>query len=128
MKYKIAIFPGDGVGPELINEGIKIIDKAAELGKFEVEWAKYPHGAEHYLETKELLSDKTLKEIKNSCNGIYCGTFDKIINGLQEKSISALIRDYFDQYVSLRPIKLLPSIESPIAGKTHKEIDLVHNH
>ena len=71
MKYKIAIFPGDGVGPELINEGIKIIDKAAELGKFEVEWAKYPHGAEHYLETKELLSDKTLKEIKNSRTGSF---------------------------------------------------------
>ena len=44
MNYKIAVFPGDGVGPELISEGIKVIEKAAELDKFEIEWISYPHG------------------------------------------------------------------------------------
>ncbi|MBI2659485.1 isocitrate/isopropylmalate dehydrogenase family protein [Candidatus Woesearchaeota archaeon] len=121
MKYNIAVFPGDGVGPELINEGIKIVEKAAELDKFEVEWSSYPHGAEHYLETKEELNEKILKDIKNSCNAIYCGTFD-IANG---QKISSLIREYFNQFISLRPIKLLPGVESPLAGKTHDEIDLV---
>ena len=121
MKYKIAVFPGDGVGPELINEGIKVVEKAAELGKFEVEWLKYPHGAEHYLETKELLSEKILKKIKNSCNAIYCGTFD----AANEQKVSNLIRAYFYQFVILRPIKLLPSVEGPLAGKTHNEIDFV---
>ncbi len=121
MKHKISVFPGDGVGPELINEGIKVIEKAAELDKFEVEWAKYPHGAEHYIETKEELNEKTLKEIKNSCNAIYCGTFD-IANG---QKASNLIRAYFDQAISLRPVKLLPGVESPLAGKTHNEIDFV---
>ena len=119
MKYKIAVFPGDGVGPELISEGIKVIEKAAELDKFEVEWSNYPHGAEHYLETKEELNEKSLKEIKNSCNAIYCGTFD-IVNG---QKISNLIRAYFDQSISLRPVKLLPSVESPLA--TQNEIDFV---
>ncbi|MBI2650247.1 isocitrate/isopropylmalate dehydrogenase family protein [Candidatus Woesearchaeota archaeon] len=121
MKYKIAVFPGDGVGPELISEGVKVIEKAAELDKFEVELTKYPNGAEHYNETKEALNEKTLKEIKNSCNAIYCGTFDAI--GGQK--VSNLIRDYFGQFVSLRPVKLLPGIESPLAGKTHNEIDFV---
>ncbi|MBS3113964.1 isocitrate/isopropylmalate dehydrogenase family protein [Candidatus Woesearchaeota archaeon] len=121
MNYKIAVFPGDGVGPELINEGIKVIEKAAELDKFEIEWIKYPHGAEHYLETKEVLSKKILKEIKNSCNVIYCGAFDAI----GEQKVSNLIRTYFDQFVSLRPIKLLPSVESPLANKTHNEINFV---
>ncbi len=122
MKYKIAVFPGDGVGPELINEGIKVIEKAAELDKFEVEWTKHPHGAEHYAETKEMLEEKTLKEIKSSCSAIYCGTFD---NSLMEadKSISNLIKRYFDQFISLRPIKLLPSIESPLSNKTHEDIN-----
>ena len=125
MKYKIAVFPGDGVGPELISEGMKVIEKAAELDKFEVEWIKYPYGAEHYLETKELISDKILKEIKNSYNAIYCGTFDNLTPGpgILEKGVSAVIRDYFDQSVSLRPVKLLPGVESPLAGKTHNEID-----
>jgi len=121
MKYKIAVFPGDGVGPELINEGIKVIEKAAELDKFEIEWSNYPHGAEHYLETKEVLSEKILKEIKNSCNAIYCGTFD-VIEG---PKVSNLIMTYFDQFVSLRPIKLLPSVESPLASKMHNEINFV---
>ncbi len=126
MKYKIAIFPGDGVGPELINESIKIIEKAAELDRFEVEWIKYRHGAEHYLETKELLSEKIFKEIKNSCNAVYCGTIDsiKIENGIVE-NVSSAIRNYFDQFVSLRPIKLLPSVESLLAGKSYNEINFV---
>ena len=125
MKYKIAVFLGDGVGPELVDEGIKIIEKAAELDKFEAEWIKYPHGAEHYLETKELLSDKTLKEIKNSCNAIYCGAFDNLslINNGFNKSISSTIRNYFDQFVSIRPIKLMPNIEHPLASKTYAEIN-----
>lgn len=122
MKYKIAVFPGDGVGPELINEGIKVIEKAAELDKFEVEWIKYPYGVEHYNETKELLNEKTLKEIKNNCNAIYCGTFDNI---KEINSVTSSIRNYFDQYVSLRPIKLLPNIEGTLAGKSHNEINFV---
>lgn len=127
MKYKIAVFPGDGVGPELINEGIKVIEKSAELDKFGLECVKYTYGAEQYQETKELLSEKNLKEIKNSCNAIYCGTFDNSIIKADNdvKNISNFIRNYFDQYISLRPIKLLPNVENPLAGKTHKEIDFV---
>ena len=123
MKYKIAVFPGDGVGPELIDGGMKVIDKAAELDKFEIEWIKYPHGGEHYLETKETLNDKTLKEIKNSCNAIYCGTFDNSIKEIS--NIPNSIRNYFDQFVGLRPVKLMPSVESPLSGKTHNDIDFV---
>ena len=127
MKYRIAIFPGDGVGPELIDEGTKIIQKAAELDKFDIEWVKYPHCAGHYLETKEVLSEKLLKEIKNSCVAIYCGTFDILRHDSETnyKNISQTIRDYFCQYVNLRPIKLLPSVEGPLIGKTHNEIDFV---
>ena len=114
MKYKIAVFPGDGVGPELISEGIKVIEKAAELDKFELEFIKYPYGAEHYQETKEILTEKTLRDIKSSCNAIYCGTFN-----------SQMIRNYFEQHISLRPIKLLPSVECPISEKTNNKIDFV---
>lgn len=123
MKYKIAVFPGDGVSPELISEGIKVIEKAAELDKFEVEWASYPYGAEHYLETKEQLTEKTLKEIKESCSAIYCGAFDA--SGDNGQRISNIIKNYFDEFVGLRPIKLLPTVESLLEGKTHNEIDFV---
>ena len=124
MKYKIAAFPGDGVGPELIKEGMKVVEKAAELDKFEIEWVEYPHGAEHYQETKEFLSEKDLKEIKSSCNAIYCGTFDRI-NAEPDKNAANLIKTYFNHFVSLRPIRLLPSAESALANKTSSEIDFV---
>ena len=121
MKYKIAVFPGDGVGPELIKEGVKVISKAAELDKFEIEYVNYPYGAEHYDETKEILSERILKNIKDSCSAIYCGTFDNSSNGFIP--VSKTIRDYFEQSISLMPIKLLPTIESPLSNKAGKEID-----
>lgn len=123
MKYKIAVFTGDGVGPELINEGIKVIDKVSELDKFEIEYIKYPHGAEHYIETKELLSEKILKEIKNSCNAVYCSTFDNSIKDFN--GVKNSIRAYFEQYLNLRPIRLLQGVESSLKGKTHNEINFV---
>ncbi len=124
MKYKIAVFPGDGVGPELMDEGMKVIEKAAELDKFGIEWSKYPHGMEHYRETKEMLSEKTLKEIKSSCNSIYCGTFERA-NPESSKNVANDIRNYFDQFIMLRPITLLPGIQCPIADKTRDEVDFV---
>src|SRR3989338_7254423 len=125
MKYKIAVFEGDGVGPSLVNEGIKLIEKSAELDKFEVEFQKFSHNAEHYLETKELLDEKSLKEIKAGCNAVYCGTFGdpRVETGILEKGIPGAIRAFFDQFVCLRHIRLLPGVESHIAGKTHDEIN-----
>ncbi|MEK6984602.1 MAG: isocitrate/isopropylmalate family dehydrogenase [Nanoarchaeota archaeon] len=126
MKYKIAVFPGDGVGPELVKEGMKVVDKAAELDKFNIEWVKYPFGAEHYFETKELLTEKILGEIRDSCIAIYCGTFNNSeMKALPEKSISGMIKNYFDQFAGLRPVKLFPNVESPLANKAAGEIDLV---
>lgn len=126
MKYRIAVFPGDGVGQELVNEGLKVIGKAAELDKFEIEWVKYPHGAEHYSETKEVLPEKILKDIKNSCNSIYCGAFDNsAFESLPEKSISAMIRNYFDQSLCLRPVKLMPGVDGPLAGKASNDVNFM---
>jgi len=59
--YKIPVIAGDGIGPEVIREGMKVIDAAGEKFGFDVEWIEFPHGAEHYLKTGELMS-KTLSE------------------------------------------------------------------
>jgi tartrate dehydrogenase/decarboxylase / D-malate dehydrogenase len=125
MKYKIAVFPGDGVGPELIKEGIKVLEKAAELDKFGIEWISYPFGQEHYEDTKETLSENVLKEIKKKCDAIYCGTFNNLGNEKTkaENNVPAIIRNYFEQFASLRPIRLFPTIESVIASKTSNDIN-----
>ena len=63
MKHNIAVIRGDGIGPEIISEGEKVLDAVSELENFELEWVEYPHGAEHYLSTGELLNEDTLKLI-----------------------------------------------------------------
>ena len=125
-QYKIPVLPGDGIGPEIIAEGRKVIDAAGERFGFDVEWIEYPHGADHYLETGELISEETLKEL-SGYPAIYLGSIGdpRIAPGILEKGILLTARFYFDQYVNLRPIKLLDGVWTPLKDKTSKDIDFV---
>ncbi len=124
--YKIPVIPGDGIGPEIIAEGCKVIDAAGERFGFDVEWEKYPHGADHYLKTGELISEDTLAEL-NKYPVIYLGSIGdpRVAPGILEKGILLAARFYFDEYVNLRPIKLLEGVWTPIKDKTTKDIDFV---
>ena len=125
-QYKIPVLPGDGIGPEVIFEGRKVIDAAGERFGFDIEWIEYPHGADHYLETGELISEETLKELSDY-PAIYLGSIGdpRIAPGILEKGILLTSRFYFDQYVNLRPIKLLDGVWTPLKDKTSKDIDFV---
>ena len=125
-QYKIPVLPGDGIGPEIIDEGRKVIDAAGERFGFDVEWIEYPHGADHYLETGELISEETLKEL-SGYPAIYLGSIGdpRIAPGILEKGILLTARFYFDQYVNLRPIRLLEGVWTPLKDKTSKDIDFV---
>jgi tartrate dehydrogenase/decarboxylase / D-malate dehydrogenase len=123
-QYKIPVLPGDGIGPEIITEGKKVIDAAGEKFGFDVDWIEYPQGADHYLETGELISEDTLKEL-SAYDAIYLGSIgdDRIAPGVLEKGILLAARFYFDQYINLRPIKLLEGVWCPLKGKTPADID-----
>ena len=125
MVHKIALIPGDGVGEEVLKEGIKVIEKASELDGFKIEWNKFPHGAEHYLDTNELISETILKEIKNTCNSIYFGTFGdpRIEPGKLENGIIQKTKQYFDQYANIRPIKLFSGLDCVLSNKVSEDID-----
>ena len=125
MKYKIALFKGDGVGPELIAEGKKVLEKAAELDKFELEWIEHPHSAEHFLETKRLIDLKTIDEIRKTCNAVYCGTFGdpRVEIQILEKGILGSLKEHLGQFISLKPVKLFPEVESYIRDKTHNDVN-----
>ncbi len=125
-QYKIPVLPGDGIGPEIIAEGIKVLDAAGEKFGFDVDWIEFPQGADHYLETGELISEDTLKELSNY-QTIYLGSIgdDRIAPGVLEKGILLAARFYFDQYINLRPIKLLDGVWCPIKDKTPEDIDFV---
>ncbi|HID20032.1 MAG TPA: isocitrate/isopropylmalate dehydrogenase family protein [Methanophagales archaeon] len=124
MKHNIAVIRGDGIGPEIISEGVKVLDAASELENFELEWVEYPHGAEHYLSTGELINEDTLKELEQY-GTIYFGCIGdpRVDTGVLEQGILLNMRFYFDQYVNLRPVKLLEGVPTPLAGKGPADVD-----
>ena len=125
-QYKIPVIPGDGIGPEIVAEGKKVLDTAGEVYGFDIDWTQYPHGAEHYLETGELMSEDTLKEL-SGYDAIYLGSIGdpRIPPGVLEQGILLTTRFYFDQYINLRPVKLLKGVATPLKDKGPDEIDFV---
>ncbi|NLI61937.1 MAG: isocitrate/isopropylmalate dehydrogenase family protein [Methanosarcinaceae archaeon] len=124
-QYKIPVIAGDGIGPEVINEGKKVIDFVGEKYGFDVSWIEYPFGAEYYLKTNKLLDENDLKEL-GKYKAIYLGAVGdpRVAPGILEQEILLKMRFYFDQYVNLRPVKLLPGIDCPIVGKKPEDIDM----
>lgn len=122
--YKIPVIPGDGIGAEIIDAGKKVLDAVSEADSFEIDWIEFPHGADHYLATGELIGEDTLKELKKY-KAIYLGALgdDRIEPGILELGILLRIRFYMDQYVNLRPVKLYEGINTPIKNKTAKDIN-----
>jgi len=124
--YKVAAIGGDGIGPEIVAEGKKVLEAAGERFSFDIAWTDFDIGADRYLATKKLLTEEDLKELKKF-KAIYFGAIGdpRVPPGILEKGILLALRFSFDQYVNLRPIRLLEGVETPLAGKTSKDIDFV---
>ncbi|MEA1939243.1 MAG: isocitrate/isopropylmalate dehydrogenase family protein [Candidatus Caldatribacteriota bacterium] len=122
--YNIALIPGDGIGPEIIGEGKKVIEAVSDKYGLKINWTEYPFGSENYLKTGELLPDSALKEIEDM-DVIYFGAIGdpRVKPGILEKGILLKIRFYFDQYINLRPIKLYKGVNCPLKDKTTEDIN-----
>ncbi|MGB6370955.1 MAG: isocitrate/isopropylmalate family dehydrogenase [Atribacterota bacterium] len=122
--YNIALIPGDGIGPEIIREGKKVIEAASSKYGLEINWIEYPFGAEHYLKTGELLPDSALKEMEDM-DAIYFGAIGdpRVKPGILEKEILLKARFYFDQYINLRPIRLYKGVPCPLKDKNPEDIN-----
>lgn len=118
--HKISVIPGDGIGPEIIDEGIKVL----EASGVRFNWKNFPHGAEHYLDTGELMPIEAIKEMEKA-EAIFLGAVGdpRVKPGILEKELLLRLRFYFDQYVNLRPIKLYPGVETPIKNKGPEDIN-----
>jgi tartrate dehydrogenase/decarboxylase/D-malate dehydrogenase len=124
--HRIASIGGDGIGPEIIQEGKKVLDAAGEKFGFDIEWQDFDIGAERYLRQGDLLTEDDLKDLSRF-NAIYFGAIgdERVKPGILEKGILLNLRFYFDQYINLRPIKLLNGVSTPLAGKGPEDIDFV---
>lgn len=126
MKYTVPVIPGDGIGPEIVAEGCKVLEAAADKYNFSLDWKEYSLGAEHYLKTGELVAEETLKEL-SKYRALFLGAIGdpRVRPGILEKGVLLTMRFYFDQYVNLRPVKLLEGVWTPLKDKTPKDIDFV---
>lgn len=124
--YKIAIIGGDGTGPEVVKEGLKVLEAASKKGGFSYETADYDFGGERYLRTGEILPDSAVDEMKKF-DAIYLGAIGHpdVKPGILEKGILLTLRFALDQYVNLRPVKLYPGVETPLKDKGPADIDYV---
>lgn len=123
--YEIAVIPGDGIGPEIIEEGKRVLEAAADRHGFNLSWTVYPYGADHYLETGETLPEHIVEALADA-DAIYLGSVGdpRVEPGVLEAGIVLRIRFGLDQFVNLRPIRLLDGIESPLRGKGPADIDM----
>ncbi|MDR2709666.1 MAG: 3-isopropylmalate dehydrogenase [Elusimicrobiota bacterium] len=124
--YKIALIPGDGTGPEVLDEGVKVIKAAACKNGFKLEFTAYDLGAKRYLKTGEILPESVVDEFKKF-DAMYLGAIGHpdVKPGILEKGILLALRFKLDQYINLRPVKLYPNVETPLKDKTCADIDMV---
>jgi 3-isopropylmalate dehydrogenase len=128
---KIAVMPGDGVGKEVIPQGLRVLQCAARKFGFTYDTTDYPFGAEHYLETGVTLPDSALKEIA-AHDAILFGAVGadprgnaRIPQGLIETDILLKMRFELDQYINLRPTRLLPGVPTPLKNATPDDINMI---
>ena len=123
---KIAVIGGDGTGPEVTQEAIKVLDAVSKLEGFPYETTDFDFGGERYLKTGDILPDGAVDALKQH-DAIYLGAVGHpdVPPGVLEKGLLLELRFQLDQYINLRPVKLYPGVETPLAGKTPEDIDFV---
>jgi 3-isopropylmalate dehydrogenase len=124
--FTIAVIPGDGVGPEVTEEGLKVLAQAADLFGFKYQTKVYPFGADHYLATNEFMPEGQLDEFR-TMDAILLGAIGdpRLPPGLVERGVIAATRFGLDLYINLRPIKLYAEHLCPIKDKKPADVDLV---
>ena len=125
-EYNIGKLPGDGTGPEVVAEGVKVLDAASRKYGFALKYITYNVGGERYLKTGETLTEGILSELKGQ-DALYLGAIGHpdVTPGILEKDILLRIRFELDQYINLRPVKLYEGVETPLKNKGPNEIDFV---
>ena len=124
--YKIAVMGGDGTGPEVAVEGVKVLKAVAGKFDFNLELTDFDYGGDRYLRTGEVLPDNAVEELSKH-DAIFLGAIGHpdVKPGILEKGILLSLRFALDQYINLRPVILYPNVETPIKDKGPDEIDFV---
>lgn len=123
---KIAVLGGDGTGPEVTAEALKVLDAVSKLESFKYELNHLDWGGEKFLKTGVILPEDGVETLKKH-DAIFLGAVGHpdVKPGVLEKGLLLALRFALDQYINLRPVKLYPGVESPLANKKPEDIDFV---
>jgi len=123
-EYKIAVIGGDGIGPEVVAEGIKVLMAASKAHGFKIKCKEFNYGAKRFLKTGKALSDEEVQRLKQF-DAIYLGAVGHpdVKPGVLEKEILLKLRFDLDLYINLRPVKLYEGVETLIKNKGPEQID-----
>lgn len=124
--YSIGVIPGDGIGPEVVREGLKVLQAVSDLDAFAIETIEYPYSGEYYLKTKELVPERVIEEWRG-LDAVLLGAIGHpdVEPGLVERSVILGLRFGLDLYINLRPIKLYAEHLCPLKAKGPQDIDFV---
>jgi len=125
-QYKIAVIGGDGTGPEVVREGLKVLEAVSKKFDFHYKNTVFDYGGERYLKTGKIISDKEVRALKKF-DAIYLGAVGHpdVKPGILEKGLLLKLRFDLDQYINLRPVKLYNSDYCPLKDKKPEDIDFV---
>jgi tartrate dehydrogenase/decarboxylase/D-malate dehydrogenase len=127
-KYRIAVIAGDGIGKEVVPEGVRVLEKAASKFGFSLELDHFDFASWDYYEKHERMMPEDWKERIGSHDAIFFGAVGwpaKIPDHISLWGSLILFRREFDQYVNLRPVRLMPGVPSPLAGRKPGDIDFL---
>ncbi len=124
--FQIAVVPGDGTGPEVVAEGVKVLSTVAPMAGVTFSFTHFPLGGDHYRATGELLNPETLERLRQA-DAIFLGAIGhpEVPPGILEKGILLALRFSLDQYINLRPVKLYEGVNTPLKDKGPADIDFV---
>jgi len=126
MRHRIAAIPGDGIGKEVVPEGMRVLDAAGRRFGFDIEWTTFDWSCERYTETGRMMPEDGLDRLRQF-EAIFLGAvgFPGVPDHVSLWGLLIPIRRGFHQYVNLRPVRLLKGARSPLAGRGPAEIDMV---
>jgi len=124
--FKIAVIPGDGIGGEVVPEGIRVVDAVAARFGLRFEWEQFPWSCEYYRATGAMMPPDGLAQIRGH-DAIFLGAvgFPGVPDHVSLWGLLIPIRRHFQQYANVRPVRLMPGIASPLAGRASGDIDMI---
>ena len=126
MAYNIALIPGDGIGKEVIPAAVRVLDSLSKRHDFEMTYTEFPFSCEYYLKTGEMMPEDGIDKLRNF-DAIFLGAVGdpEVPDHVSLWGLLLPIRRGMQQYVNVRPVRLLPGIASPLANRTAEDIDFI---